>query len=406
MADADLTFAYEALGPNGGKVRGRVTAPSELMAFERLRRDGLAPLRLRQATRAEPSSGHAGRIPLSDRKAAELFLSLGTLLEAGADIRSALSMLLARSTSKASGQLCRVLLDEVSGGAPIQAVLANRLPARQGFVAALIAAAEASGALASGFERAAEVLSARCKFRDQLVSTLSYPAFVLVSTVAAVLLILLFVVPTLAPLVEEAGGHPPAALQVLLWMSGALSSHGVSLVSALGFAVVALGIMQRLGLLAEPVDRLLLDGPARQVRARLVYGAFAIVLGNMLGAGAPLGDALRLAIRTAPSALARRRMEAAAAKVRQGELLSGALDEVQAFPAAISRMCAVGERSGKLGGMLARAGKLEEEAAFRSIESFGRFLGPTLIVLLGGLVGILMATLLSGVNQIGQGVSQ
>ena len=69
-------------------------------------------------------------------------------------------------------------------------------------------------------------------------------------------------------------------------------------------------------------------------------------------------------------------------------------------------MSAVGERSGKLGGMLARAGKLEEEEAFRSIESFGRFLGPALIVLLGGLVGILMATLLSGVNQIGQGVSQ
>ena len=165
-------------------------------------------------------------------------------------------------------------------------------------------------------------------------------------------------------------------------------------------------VLWRLGLLTEPVDRVLLDGPAADVRSRLVYGAFAIVLGAMVSAGAPLGEALRLATRTAPSALARGRLDAAAARVRQGELLSRALDEVRGFPVAISRMCAVGESSGKLGGMLSKAGRLEEEAAFRSIEAFGQLLGPALIVMLGGLVGVLMATLLSGVNQIGQGVSQ
>ncbi len=51
--------------------------------------------------------------------------------------------------------------------------------------------------------------------------------------------------------------------------------------------------------------------------------------------------------------------------------------------------------------MLARAGELEEEAALRRIEAAGRLIGPALIVVLGGVIGLLMGGLLSGVTQIG-----
>ena len=401
MAEAEETFTYLALSPVGAQVKGTLAAGSELAAYERLRRDGLSPVRLKPARSV--SSG-VQRIALSDRRAAELFGALGVLLSAGADIRSALAMLGSRAASRPALQLCKLLADQVSGGARLDEVLAQRLPSRQGFAAALVSAGEASGELGSGFTRAAEVLSARTRLADQLVSTLSYPAFVLVSTVAAVLTILLFVVPTLAPLVETTGASAPPTLAVLLWASRTLSGNLVPVAAVGGGGVLGLLVAGRLGLLAEPVDRLLLDGPSSELRGGLVYGAFAIVLGNMLAAGAPLGDALRLAVRTAPSAAARGRLEHAAAQVRQGRLLSSALDQVRRFPPAIVRMCAVGESSGSLGLMLSRAGRLEEEAALRRIEALGRLLGPALIVLLGGLVGLLMATLLSGVSQIGQGI--
>jgi type II secretory pathway component PulF len=87
--------------------------------------------------------------------------------------------------------------------------------------------------------------------------------------------------------------------------------------------------------------------------------------------------------------------------VRQGQSLSVALDRAKSFPTAIVRLAAVGEASGALGPMLARAGKLEEDSALRRIEASGRLLGPALIVLLGGLIGCLMAGLLSGVSQLG-----
>ncbi len=91
--------------------------------------------------------------------------------------------------------------------------------------------------------------------------------------------------------------------------------------------------------------------------------------------------------------------------MRQGEALSNALAQVKPFPDAIVRLATVGEASGALGPMLARAGKIEEDAAIRRIESTGRLLGPALIVGLGGIIG-LMAGLLAGVSQLGQAAVQ
>ena len=97
----------------------------------------------------------------------------------------------------------------------------------------------------------------------------------------------------------------------------------------------------------------------------------------------------------------RTRLEPVAQAVRQGQALSVALGVVKAFPPAITRLAAIGEASGALGLLLARAGKLEEETALRRIEAVGRLLGPALIVALGGMIGLLMAGLLSGVSQSG-----
>ena len=122
----------------------------------------------------------------------------------------------------------------------------------------------------------------------------------------------------------------------------------------------------------------------------------------MLSAGAPMADALRLAIRSIRSPTARKRIEPIAQGVRQGARLSDVLGKVQGCPLSVVRLAAIGEASGGLGPMLARAGKLEEEGALRRIEAAGRLIGPALIVLLGGLIGLLMGGLLSGVSQLGE----
>lgn len=115
-----------------------------------------------------------------------------------------------------------------------------------------------------------------------------------------------------------------------------------------------------------------------------------------------MGDALRLSLRAVRSDLARKRLAPVVQAVRQGESLSAALSRVSNLPAAIVRLSAIGEESGSLGTMLSRAGRIEEQAALKRIEAAGRVLGPALIVLLGALIGLVMAGLQSGVTGLGQ----
>jgi type II secretory pathway component PulF len=182
------------------------------------------------------------------------------------------------------------------------------------------------------------------------------------------------------------------------FLTGNLAVIGAGLVAL----VVGLVVAARSGALTGWWEELLLDGPLGGTTRSLIYGAFAIALGNMLAAGAPMSEALRLALRSVPSNLARKRLEPVLTGVRQGQALPTLLQSVKGAPSTLVRMAAVGEASGALGPMLGRAGKLEEEAALRRIEAIGRLLGPAFIILLGGLIGGLMAGLLSGVSALGQ----
>jgi type II secretory pathway component PulF len=393
------SFAYVAVGADGRRVRGQVSGASEQAAFERLRRQGLSPLKLRP-TRAGKTVG--GDRALRDRESAEILLSLADLLSAGADMRSALNVLLSRAEGSRVAGACRRLLQEISAGEALDAAFARTLAPRHGFVAALIAAGEAAGDLPQALRRAGEMLEAAIKLREQLVGALAYPLFVLISTLAAAGVILLAVVPSLEPLVSEGGGEGTPILSALLAVSRLLRDHGLVLVGGLAAVAALILIMGRAGLLAGPFGRLLLGGPWRRTTGALFYGGFAVSLGAMLSAGAPMSDALRLASRGVRSELAKARLQPVLVQVRQGAPLSEALQAVKGFPPTVVRLVSVGESTGALGRMLQRSGKLEEDAAVRDIEAAARLLGPALIVLLGGLIGLMMAGLLSGVTELGQ----
>jgi type II secretory pathway component PulF len=396
MAEPDHRFRYVAIDPSGRRVRGQISARGDGEAFERLKRDGLSPIRIRAGSLSQAEAPRA--TGLGDREAAEFLADLAALLAAGSDMRSALGVLGARRGRPAIRDLARALTTDVGGGTALDEAFANRLGKRGALVAALVAA----GDLAGGLQRAADMMQSRIRMRDQLVSVLSYPAFVFASTIVAVGVILLFVVPSLAPLVADGGGKAPLILGVLIAASDFLRAN-LPLLALVGGLLAAGGLIAaRLGLLTGPVERLLLDGPVGRTVSSLTFGGFAIALGNMLGAGAPISDALRLAIRSVQSSAARGRLEPVAQAVRQGQSLSAALESVKPFPDSVVRLAAVGEATGALGPMLARAGKIEEDAAIRRIEAAGRLLGPLLIVALGGLIGMMMAGLLTGVSQLGE----
>lgn len=404
MGEGSGQFRYVAVAPNGRRVKGVISAANDAGAFEHLRREGLSPLHLRPVRTPQAHSTKVGRI--SERDTAALLRNLGELLNAGADMRTALDILGSRAARPAVTQLCQNLIADISGGDALELAFSRHLGRHQGMVSAMLAAGQVAGKLPDSLARAAGMIEARMRLQAKFTSILAYPAFVLLSTIGAVFALLLFVVPALEPLVRNSGGDPPVSLKIMIAASTFLRAQSAFLGAGVA-AIILLGLASyRLGLLAPLMERVLLDGPTRRVTRAIVFGNFAITLGGMLAADAPMSDALRLSVRSIGFKVARARLEPLVPAVRQGQTLSRALDEVPSFPRSVAQLASVGEATGALGEMLARAGQLEEDDALGRIELIGQILGPAMIVALGGIVGLLMAGLLSGVSQLGQSAVQ
>jgi general secretion pathway protein F len=397
MSDV-LEFEYAALDGQGRRVKGVLPAESEQAAFDQLKTKGLSPtaLKIRQHAAVRPNKGG-----LSDREIAAFAADLAALLRANADMRSALAILAPPTNGRPLAAMIRQMNAEISGGAAVDQVFSQNLPRRHAFISALVSAGEASGDLAGGLERAAEMLDSQLQAKDQLVSILSYPLFVLASAIVALLAILLLVIPALSPLAKTPGANPGAVMLALIHVSDFLRGNllaigiGIAALTALGIAGFVMGFWGPL------FDRFLLKGPFKKVSGSLIYGGFAVALGGILSAGAPMGDALRLAIRATRSQTARESLEPLMKAIREGQSLSSALAAVDGLPNSIERLSLIGEQSGSMGPMLLRAGRFEERGALRAIEAAGRILGPAIIVVLGALIGLLMGGLLSGVSGLG-----
>ncbi|WP_332773870.1 type II secretion system F family protein [Phenylobacterium sp.] len=393
-------FQYEALDRKGGKTRGRVRAASLQDAVVRLRADGLTPIEVGAASQDMSSIG-LRRGP-SSRSLAEWLRAIGMLLGAGAPLVSALAMVRQQANTLSLTRLTETFEREVAGGQGVAVAIAATLQGRSAFVAGLVAAGEASGDLAGAFERAAVQIEKDARIVDAFWSALSYPVFILLASIAAILVILLLVTPSIAPLLAQDGGQAPLPLAILIATSNFLAAYGGAIVTILVAAMALVLVAGAAGILRRPTEALLLDGPFARLTAGLVFGRFASVLGHLLATGVPTPEAFRLASSGVAMGIARQRLDEVTAKLFEGIAVAAALDACGGMPSTIVRMARVGEETGALGMMIAKAGDLEQDGAITTLKRTAAVLGPAMIVLLGGLVGLVMGGLLSGMASLGE----
>jgi general secretion pathway protein F len=391
-------YAYTAIDTTGRRIKGVVEAACLEAADRALDRDGLTVLRLQAAAVGQKRSS-AGR--LTTAAIAEFLTDMGTLVGGGMGVKPALEALARQEGGSSIQAVATALQHEVAAGRPLHQALIEHLGPRAGVAPALVAAAEASGDLADGLRRAGEDLQQRIASREAIASAVSYPAFVTIAGLVCLVIILVFVVPSLAPLAGQSGEPTPPALAIMMQVSALLTHHAPFKLGVAAAVLAALVTAGKLGMLTRPAARWTLDSPLGRVVRPFIFGRYAKVLGSLVDARVPIVSALALAAEAAENPVAQERLAVCAAAVREGRPLSAALGGCPGMPGSIVRMAYVGEQSGALGSMLQRAGEMEQTRSIRQINRFAKWVGPMLIVLLGLVVGLLMAGLLASVSSLG-----
>ena len=400
-------FRYTAITASGETTTGLMEAPSEQALLDILRRQGSLPMR------AEPAEGRdhflgslmraeffGGGGKLSGQDLSDSTRELAVMLGAGQDLDRALRFLVDTTTKKQVKVILTQVRDAVRDGAPFATALQQHPRSFPKLYVGLIRAGEAGGMLAPTLERLADLLEKQRALRSSVISSLIYPAILLVAGIGSIILLLTQVLPQFTPMFEQAGAALPRPTQIVIGLGNFVSSYGLYVAALLVVAgVAAQQALQRPG----PRlwwDRTILRLPIIGRLAKEVLAArFARTLGTLLQNGVPLVAALGIVSDVIGNAAAESAVRTATESAKGGAGLSRPMQQSGIFPIRTVYLLRLGEETAQLGGMSLRAAEIHEEQSRLGIERLTALLVPVLILGMGvavaGIVSSLLLAMLS-----------
>ena len=396
-------FYFRAVTPDGKLRSGTLSGASEREVARELRRQGLIPVYVG----SEPKKGFALRLPAwhRGRRRDVLFFTqeLATLLGAGVPLDRALAITSELTERTEFRLVVQDVLRILKGGKSLADSLAAHPEYFSELYVNIVRAGEASGALAPVFERLAEFERTRDELRNYILSSMIYPALLVVVGLASITLMLYFVVPRFAQVFEESRLRMPAATQILLEASNLLKRFGWIV-----FASVAAVLAGLRAYIRTPAGRWWWDGLRLRLPLlgealrRAETARFARAMETLVANGVPLVQSLNIAARILGNQRIARALEAVAQGVKRGEGIAGPLRKSGHFPALAAHLLSVGEETGRLDQMFGRMAEIFENDTRTAIRRFTTLFEPLVILVMGVMVGILVLSMLLAITSINE----
>ncbi|MDI1282400.1 type II secretion system inner membrane protein GspF [Brevundimonas sp.] len=394
-------FDYVAADASGRTVSGVLTAADEAAARGLLDRRRLMPLEITPARGAAQRAELALRPGRLSAKALALTTRQLATLVSVAPIEEALRTIALQADSPRVRAILNAVHAGVMEGRRLSEAMSRQGPAFPPLYCAMVSAGETSGALAPILERLADGLERDEQVRGKVVTALVYPIVLAVVALGVIGALMTFVVPKVVDQFDSMHQTLPLLTRLVIGLSDLMRNWGWLLA-----VVLVLGGLAAAAALRDPktrlkADTLLLNLPLVGRLTRDLHGAkMARTLATMIAAGLPVLEGLTITARTVSNRALRQATETMADAVREGGGLSAAMRRADVFPSILVYMTASGESSGRLEPMLERASDYldREFATFTAVML--SLLEPAIIVVMGGVVALIVLSILLPILQI------
>lgn len=394
-------FDYVAVDGVGRTVTGALEAADETAARVQLGRRRLMPLEVlpaRMAARAERPTARGGK--LTAKALALTTRQLATLVSVS-PIEEALRTLALQADRPVVRSVLEGVHSGVLEGRPLADAMGQQGRAFPPLYRAMVSAGERSGTLQPILERLADDMERDQQVRGKVLTAMVYPAVLAVVALGVVAALMVFVVPKVVDQFDSMNQTLPLLTRIVIGLSELMRNWGWLIVLALiGLSAGGAAALRNPAIRLR-FDRWRLRAPLIGRLTRDLHGAkMARTLSTMIAAGLPVLEGLTITARTVSNRALRQATESMAEAVREGGGLSAAMRRADVFPPILVYMTASGESSGRLEPMLERAADyLEREfATFTAVML--SLLEPAVIVVMGGVVALIVLSILLPILQI------
>jgi type IV pilus assembly protein PilC len=385
----DIPFQWEGRDKRGSRIKGKSLAPDEQTLRAELRRQGVAPSRIRKQRQLR--SG--GKVNAAD--IAVFSRQLATMLTAGIPMVQAFEIVANGSEKPAMQKLVLDVKSDVEGGTSLHESLAKHPLYFDDLYVNLVEAGEQAGALESLLDKIATYKEKTEALKKKVKKALFYPASVLAVAVIVTVILLVFVIPQFESLYKGFGADLPAFTQFVIHISQIVQHDGIFIAMALAGAVWAfIYFKKRSKAMREFLDRLILKLPIiGPILNKAAIARYARTLSTMFAAGVPLVEALDSVAGATGNIVYENAVHNMRDEVSTGQRLQRAMENTGLFPNMVNQMIAVGEESGSLDEMSGKVATFYEAEVDNAVDAMSSLLEPLIMAVLGVLVGGLVVAM-------------
>ncbi len=380
-------FSYVATDVNGGKVKGKEYADDYLDLAEKLRGKGLF---CTQYTEIVEKADQA-KYKFKTADLAFFCRQLSSMLTAGISLVRGLHILYTQEEKKKAKAALREIYEDVQKGRSFSEAIQSRPGVFPELFISMVAAGEASGNLDVIMVRVADFYLNQNKVNNKIRGAMIYPLVLLGMLIAVFFGLFIFIMPTFRELVM--GGDIPPLSQAMFDISDFLIEKWWVLIIAVALIAFVIRILCITPKTRMKIDELLIKVPKVGPLLTVIYtGRFARTMANLYSSGLQMVDCIEKSAGTLGNSYISKVFKTNVVEdVKHGEALSTAVTKTGVFPGVFTSIIMVGEESGALDDILNKSADYYEDESETAISKLVGLMEPAMIILLGLMIGLVLA---------------
>jgi type IV pilus assembly protein PilC len=400
-----MKFTYTAISNGGKSVKGLIEANDRETAITSLKKQQLKPLVVNQSHDLNISFLTNKKVKTKD---VSIFTrQLSTMITAGVPLNRAFYTLQEQAENKYFKKVIGDMAKLIEGGMSIGDALHHYPNIFDDIYINMVVAGEAGGILDEILKRLATQLEKNETIKKKIKSATTYPKVVFGITIIAFIVVMNFIVPKIGAMLYEL--NPDAQLPALTRGMIAISDFTKKyVIYIIIFSVIFIYLIRRY--INTPKGKykyhsLLLRLPVlKVVITKIAIARFARTFSSLMSAGVTVNKAIKVTAGSMGNKVLEKELLLAAKDVEAGKQLSDSISKSKYYPPIVSQMLAIGEETGETDQILVKIADFYEEEVDATIESLSSLLEPMMIVILGGMVGLVAASVMGPLGSLSSSI--
>ena len=378
-----MLFNYKALDNTGQEKTGAIEAINVDVAITSLQRRALVISSIKEDTGS--GSFFDKKFTFFERVSGKdvviLSRQMSTLFEAQVSALRIFRLLSAENDNPLLAKNLAQISDDLQGGTSISGALSKHPSVFSNFYINIVRAGEESGKLDQSFLYLADYLDRTYEVTSKARNALIYPAFVVITFISVMVLMLTLVIPKISGILIESGQEIPIYTKVVLGISDFFVDYGLGLLALVVVGGVVLWRFFRTTEGKRVLSQIKLSIPyVSRLFRKLYLSRMADNMNTMLLSGIPMIRALEITSDVIDNTVYKEIFTDAISRVKAGSSVSDALSRNDEIPGIMIQMIKVGEETGDLGNILKTLARFYTREVNNAVDTLVDLIEPIMII--------------------------